>query len=748
MKIRKRAATGPLRNSHAQRSLARQARSSSSIVWGAAPALRLLLTVGLLVSLAAALQADDMAYMLGTQALGVQNPLGIVDLNTGVFTFIGNMGSGGYTGLAVANGILYTEQNGLLYSVNTSNANLTLIGGINGNNLAAFGSTTTGLYGLAGTGSNVVATLFSINPETGAITAIGPLGASAVPNGQGYYARLSVGSNTLYMEFQSNLYIINTTTGAATQVGTTDSHDYLTSVPLFENGTYYAGNGSGIGTLNVTTGQITPGSALSGGPGSLVALAPDPLPSGTPPVVLTANAYMLATQAQGVQNPFGIVDLNSGAFTLIGNMGNGGYDGLAVANGTLYTEQNGLLYSVNTANANLTLIGGVTGTPNLASFGSTTTGLYGLGSTGSQTVATLFSINPQTGAIAAIGPIGASAIPNGQGYYARLSVGSSTLYMEFQSNLYTVNTATGAATQVGTTDSNGYLTSVLLLEYGTYYVGFGSGIATINVATGQIDAHSSIFGPAGSPVGLAPDPLTTATPAVALVANAEGGVATIAPNSWVEIKGSNLGPAGDTRIWGNSDFVNNQLPTSLDGVSVTVNGVPAYVYYISPTQVDILTPPNALSGSVPVQVSDNGAVSANFMVQAQAESPSFFIFGGGPYIAAIHANGSYIGPTSLYPGLTTPAQPGETIQVYANGFGSTSTPVVSGSETQSGTLSPMPAITIGGVAAAVTFAGLVAPGEFQFNVVVPPSLANGDQPTTAMYNGLTTQTGTLITVHK
>jgi uncharacterized protein (TIGR03437 family) len=98
--------------------------------------------------------------------------------------------------------------------------------------------------------------------------------------------------------------------------------------------------------------------------------------------------------------------------------------------------------------------------------------------------------------------------------------------------------------------------------------------------------------------------------------------------------------------------------------------------------------------------------------------------------------------------LTTPAKPGETIVLYANGFGSTSIPVVSGSETQSGTLSPMPGITIGGVAAKVTFAGLVYPGEFQFNVVVPSSLGNGDQPTMAMYNGLTTQAGTLITVQQ
>ena len=131
-----------------------------------------LVTIGLLVTVAASLEADDKAYMLGTAALGVQNPLGIVDLNTGVFTLIGNMGSGGYDGLAVANGVLYTEQNGLLYSVNTTNANLTLIGGLTGNNLATFGSTTTGLYGLGyAPGSNQVATLFSINPQTGAITA-------------------------------------------------------------------------------------------------------------------------------------------------------------------------------------------------------------------------------------------------------------------------------------------------------------------------------------------------------------------------------------------------------------------------------------------------------------------------------------------------------------------------------------------------------------------------------------------------
>jgi uncharacterized protein (TIGR03437 family) len=163
--------------------------------------------------------------------------------------------------------------------------------------------------------------------------------------------------------------------------------------------------------------------------------------------------------------------------------------------------------------------------------------------------------------------------------------------------------------------------------------------------------------------------------------------------------------------------------------------------------VNILTPPDAMSGPVQVQVTNNRAVSSSFTVQAQPESPSFFVFNGEPYVAATHADGSLIGPTSLYPGSTTPAKPGETVVIYANGFGRTSIPVVSGAVTQSGTLSPLPAVTIGGMTARLAFAGLNGtPGEFQFNVVIPSSLADGDQPITAAYDGLTTQKGTLITV--
>ena len=164
--------------------------------------------------------------------------------------------------------------------------------------------------------------------------------------------------------------------------------------------------------------------------------------------------------------------------------------------------------------------------------------------------------------------------------------------------------------------------------------------------------------------------------------------------------------------------------------------------------MNILTPPDAMPGQVQLQLTSGGVAGAPVSVQAQPLSLSFFVFNGGPYVAAEHANGSFLGPTSLYAGLTTPARPGETVVLYANGFGPTTTPVVTGATTQGGTLSPLPAIKIGGAAATVLFAGLVAPGEFQFNVVVPASTSDGDQPITATYNGATTQPGTLLTVQR
>jgi uncharacterized protein (TIGR03437 family) len=243
-------------------------------------------------------------------------------------------------------------------------------------------------------------------------------------------------------------------------------------------------------------------------------------------------------------------------------------------------------------------------------------------------------------------------------------------------------------------------------------------------------------------------PATATTgPLVSLVANAEGEGTTIAPNTWVEIKGSRLAPAGDTRIWRTSDFVNNQMPTQLDGISVTVNGQSSYVYYISPTQINILTPPGPLPADAQVVV-NSGSSSDAFAALTDSLSPSFFVLNDGIHVAAIHADGTLIGPASLsVPGATfSPAKPGETISIYANGFGPTSTPITTGSDSQGGTLSPLPLITIANQNATVQFAALISPGLFQFNVVVPASAPQGDQIVKATYSGSNTQLGTLLSI--
>ena len=59
-----------------------------------------------------------------------------------------------------------------------------------------------------------------------------------------------------------------------------------------------------------------------------------------------------------------------------------------------------------------------------------------------------------------------------------------------------------------------------------------------------------------------------------------------------------------------------------------------------------------------------------------------------------------------------------------------------------------PDVQIGDVTATVQFAGLISPGLYQFNVVVPSAPPVGDNAVMASYGGITTPAGTLITVQR
>src|SRR5262249_48784649 len=105
----------------------------------------------------------------------------------------------------------------------------------------------------------------------------------------------------------------------------------------------------------------------------------------------------------------------------------------------------------------------------------------------------------------------------------------------------------------------------------------------------------------------------------------------IAQNSWVTIYGDNL--ANSTRTWTSDEVASGNLPTSLDNVSVTINGNAAYVEYVSPSQINVLAPADTSTGPVQIKVTNNGVTSDAFNVTVQSLSPAFFTFDG-KYLAA------------------------------------------------------------------------------------------------------------------
>ncbi|HXK00886.1 MAG TPA: TIGR03118 family protein [Verrucomicrobiae bacterium] len=219
----------------------------------------------------------------------------------------------------------------------------------------------------------------------------------------------------------------------------------------------------------------------------------------------------------------------------------------------------------------------------------------------------------------------------------------------------------------------------------------------------------------------------------------------IAQNTYISIYGANLSPV--TRMWATSDFNGNKLPTALTGVSVTVNGKPAYVYYVSPKQVNVLTPADTATGPVNVVVTSNGLVSGTVSVTMATASPALFLLKDNKSILATHADGSLVGAATLYPGASTPAKAGETIVLWATGCGQTNPAFPDGQILSTALpLAATPTVNFGGTSATVAYAGLQQVGVYQINVVVPAGTAAGDVPVTISTGSVSSATGTIITV--
>jgi uncharacterized protein (TIGR03437 family) len=233
----------------------------------------------------------------------------------------------------------------------------------------------------------------------------------------------------------------------------------------------------------------------------------------------------------------------------------------------------------------------------------------------------------------------------------------------------------------------------------------------------------------------------------------------IAQNTFIVIKGNNLIPANTPAsgvTWSSApSFASGQMPTQLGGVSVTVNGKPAFLYFYcsaatdtacAQDQLNILTPLDNTIGPVPVVINSGPIAIPPFFANMQTVAPSFLLFDTTGHVAATHLDYTLVGPVTLYPGSSTPAKPGDTIVLFAVGFGLPATPLINGSSSQSGSLSVFPVCQVGGTAVALGFAGIVSPGLYQLNLNVPSSAANGENAVDCTYNGSTTPPGNLITV--
>ena len=220
---------------------------------------------------------------------------------------------------------------------------------------------------------------------------------------------------------------------------------------------------------------------------------------------------------------------------------------------------------------------------------------------------------------------------------------------------------------------------------------------------------------------------------------------TIQPGSWISIYGTNF--VGATNLWA-GDF-----PTNLGGVTVTINNKLAYLWLVSPTQINLQAPDDTTTGTVNVTVT-NAAGSASSTVTLEPYGPSFSLFGA-RYPAAVvltpgmagNSGSGYdqIGPAGAFSFATRPVKAGETLVLYGVGFGPTNPPVLSGRVVGPAQSVTFPQVTIGGMPATVNYAGITEAGLYQINLVVP-NAGHGDLAIQASIGGLSTPQGVYLTL--
>jgi len=158
--------------------------------------------------------------------------------------------------------------------------------------------------------------------------------------------------------------------------------------------------------------------------------------------------------------------------------------------------------------------------------------------------------------------------------------------------------------------------------------------------------------------------------------------------------------------------------TKLDDVTVTVNGTPAPLCFVSPTQASIQLPYGLKGSWVTLRTSNSRGISNEVVAPLAATSPGVFSRPDGRPVV-LHADYSIVSPDN-------PARPGETVVIWLTGLGELSPAVATGDANPVAPLAraveaPIKVLFGGVLATGVHYAG-AAPGFAglcQINATIP-----------------------------
>jgi hypothetical protein len=202
--------------------------------------------------------------------------------------------------------------------------------------------------------------------------------------------------------------------------------------------------------------------------------------------------------------------------------------------------------------------------------------------------------------------------------------------------------------------------------------------------------------------------------------------AALAPGTIIQIYGQNL--ASQT-----AQPATIPLPTTMNGTSVIIGGMPAPLYYVSAAQINAQLPFELTPGNqYQVLISANGALTTPDTVQLSAATPGLAAFADSTLIAQ-HGDGTLVSATA-------PAKPGEYLVAYLAGMGGTNATPASGAASPGNPLalpSLPPVLTLNGAVYPIAFAGLTPGlvGLYQMNFQVPAGLPAGNLAMVVNQNG-------------